>query len=68
MKKNKKTQEQRKALIEMAIDNPKKAAKYFELAALSLKQAKTTAQVIDILADTLFLHERTVYKQIEKTT
>lgn len=68
MKKNSKVLQQRKDLIELAINDPKKAAKYFEFAALSLKQARTTTQIIDILANTLFLNERTVSNQIEKTT
>ena len=67
MKKNETVLQQRKDLIELAINDPKKAAKYIELAALSLKQARNTNQVIDILANTLFLSERTVSGQIEKT-
>jgi len=67
MKKNDKIQAERKALIELAINNPKKAAKYFEHAALSLKQANNTNQVIEVLANTLFLSPKTLLVQLEKT-
>lgn len=68
MKKNKKTLEKRKALSELAINNPEEAAKYFEFAALSLRQANNSTQRIQILSEILFLSTNTIEKDIYLTT
>lgn len=71
MKKNEQTLQNRQALIELAINDQKEAAKYFELAALSINQCNNTAQIIDVLSRVLFLSPRTIendlYKEVPQT-
>jgi len=64
MIKNTKTLEKRQALINLAVKDPKEAAKYFELAALSLTQAQNTCTIVDILANILFLSETTIERDL----
>ena len=66
MRKNKDVLKKRRALAQLAVNEPKKAAKYFELAALSLYQCNNTNQSIDVLSRVLFLSTKTIEKDVYK--
>lgn len=62
MKKNKQTKINRVAFTKMSIEQPIKGAEFLEEKAKRLKKAKNNQEVVEILKDTLFLSEQTIYK------
>ena len=62
MKKNEETKVNRMAFIQMSIEQPEQGANFLIEKAKRLKKAKNNQEVVDILKDTLFLSEQTIYK------
>ena len=62
MRKNEETKVNRMAFIQMSIEQPEQGAKFLDKMSKRLKKAKNNQEVVEILKDTLFLSEQTIYK------
>ena len=60
MKKSNDNIKKRAALVQYIINDTDNAAKYFELLAESLRQCKYTSEKIEVIAQCLFLSNRTI--------
>jgi len=56
----------RSEFVKIALDNPKKAAKLLRAQARKLEKAKGIIKINDAISETLFISQRSVYRDCSK--
>lgn len=56
----------REDFVKIAINNPKKGAKILEEAAQKLRSCKNVTKTAEVISDTIFISDRTVFRDAKK--
>lgn len=65
MKKNKQDLLNREMFVQMCVEQPQDGARYLRDIAKKISKSKKTAEVIKHLKKVLFIHEATMYRDLE---